>query len=402
MMRRFSFLFILLAGIMLLSCGGGNDDDANIINPPVVTDPDTTKTDGASVQSLELADSGYINSYLVLKSVSVEYFDVRYYSVALPVGKVKVSGRIYISKDCMTSKSVKGIVLADHYTITKESQCPTEDTNYYESMFATLGYAVVVPDYYGFGVTKDYPQTYLCEETTARQCLDMVKQTQNWLKKRKIDTAGKVYNIGYSQGGAVAMAVQRRAEAEGMTIDKTYAGAGPYDVDGTYTYMEKHDDTGIPAVVPLMLIGMNYAYKLNLDLPKIFKEPLASNYADWVNSKNYTVTEINHKIGTSRLSNMLQPEFLDSTSAANISFRKMLKANSLISGWTAKAKTPIYLFHSTEDDIVPTLNTYEMEKKLRADGYTDKNLTVETLPWGTHSTALLAFYLKCYYDLMDQ
>ena len=42
-MRRFSF-FILLAGI-ILSCGGGNDDDANIINPPVVTDPDTTKTD---------------------------------------------------------------------------------------------------------------------------------------------------------------------------------------------------------------------------------------------------------------------------------------------------------------------------------------------------------------------
>ena len=119
-MRRFSFLFILLAGIMLLSCGGGNDDDANIISPPVVTDPDTTKTDSASVQSLELADSGYINSYLVLKSVSVEYFDVRYYSVALPVGKVKVSGRIYISKDCMTSKSVKGIVLADHYTIIKE------------------------------------------------------------------------------------------------------------------------------------------------------------------------------------------------------------------------------------------------------------------------------------------
>ena len=147
--------------------------------------------------------------------------------------------------------------------------------------------------------------------------------------------------------------------------------AGPYDVDGTYTYMEKHDDTGIPAVVPLMLIGMNYAYKLNLDLPKIFKEPLASNYADWVNSKNYTVTEINHKIGTSRLSNMLQPNFW-TVRLRNISFRKMLKANSLISGWTAKAKTPIYLFHSTEDDIVPTLNTYEMGKKLRADGYTDK------------------------------
>jgi predicted esterase len=63
---------------------------------------------------------------------------------------------------------------------------------------------------------------------------------------------------------------------------------------------------------------------------------------------------------------------------------------------------PIYLFHSTQDEIVPTFNTYELRDKLRADGYNDFNLTVVTLPCGGHVAALLTFYVKCYYDLMTK
>ena len=65
-------------------------------------------------------------------------------------------------------------------------------------MFATLGYAVVVPDYYGFGVTKDYPQTYLCEETTARQMPRHGEADAKLVEEKKNRYSGESIYIGYS------------------------------------------------------------------------------------------------------------------------------------------------------------------------------------------------------------
>lgn len=387
------YLYSICALITLLqtitSCNSGDNDD---------------EASKASTDSIYFAvtDSGSTNSYALISSGVARYFDGNYMSRSTLDRQTKMSGRVYLSPSDEKSKSVKGIILVNHYTIAAESECPTENDNAYESAFVALGYAVIVPDYFGFGLTRQYPQTYLHAETTAYQSLDMLTAAKKWLQQRGFSIGDNVFNIGYSQGGAVAMAVQRYSEENNIDITMTFAGAGPYDIDSTYKYQVRNDFTSYPVEIPLLVTGMNYAYNLKLDFTKIFKQPLLSNYEEWIYTKNYTASKINSLIGTNTISEILQPAFLDTTNTDNIKFRQAMKDNSLVSGWVSKVRNPIYLFHSKTDDIVPTFNSEELYNKLKSDGYTDKNLTLYEPTSGSHGNSGISFYLICYLNIAQR
>ena len=52
-------------------------------------------------------------------------------------------------------------------TIASNAECPTMKAQV-EGALAWKNYAIVMPDYYGFGVSADRPQAYLDAETTAQ------------------------------------------------------------------------------------------------------------------------------------------------------------------------------------------------------------------------------------------
>lgn len=211
-----------------------------------------------------------------------------------------------------------------------------------------------------------------------------------------IKYGNEVLNIGYSQGGAVSMDIQRYAEACNIHITKTMAGGGPYDLLGTYDYVIANKTTSYPVEIPLFVVGMNYAYNLNLDYSKIFKEPLLSNYSDWLNSKKYTTKEICNLMGSNDLTDLVEQEFLDTTNIQSSTFRNTLRINSTTNGWVSKAQNPVILFHSTDDNIVPVLNAYEMKSKLEHDGYDETNLTTIIKSMGAHGKTGVYFDLYCY------
>ena len=192
------------------------------------------------------------------------------------------------------------------------------------------------------------------------------------------------------------MDVQRFAEASNVKLTKTMAGGGPYDLVGTYDEIIKQQKTNLPVEIPLFVIGMNYAYNFGFDYSKIFKEPLLSNYGEWLNSKTYNTTEISTKIGTKIISDIVQPDFLDFSNKQNIQFRKAMQLSSTTTGWTSKVLNPILIFHSTDDEVVPVLNANEMKAKLQSDGYTDANLTTVIKSMGTHGTTGGLFNIYCY------
>lgn len=327
------------------------------------------------------------------------YYNVEYPSKDASGNSITVSGRVYLRKQNVEQKQVKGIILYNHYTITSEAECPSEDTQHVMSLLTKDGYAVIMPDYVGFGSTADKPQAYLHEESTAGQCVDMLLCTRLWLSSRGITDGNADYNIGYSQGGAVAIAVEKYAEQyypNTIRFKTTFAGGGPYDVYDTYQDIIRSGTTSYPVEIPLMVVGMNSAYNMNLDYSKVFKEPLLSKYEKWVMSKSYTTTYINAAMGTDSISRLLQPAFLDSTDTQNILFTEALKKNSLNRGWTFTGTSPILLFHSTNDVVVPPLNVDKMYEKLRSDGYTDTNLTLIKAPMGAHTQAGIYFFVKCY------
>ena len=166
--------------------------------------------------------------------------------------------------------SIEALHIYSHFTITSDHECPTSDYNLKERALFTLlirnkygsgldpdlnylGHAILIaPDFEGYGVSRDVPHPYLSQELTARQMADAVEYGLKLYQKHvndkrtlPIKTDWRTYGFGFSQGGAVALAVQRYLEQQGMDEQLHYRGTicgdGPYDLVATLLYYLNDD-----------------------------------------------------------------------------------------------------------------------------------------------------------------
>lgn len=316
-------------------------------------------------------------------------FPVAYWSQTPQGDSLLVSGRIYLPKH----RYLNGIVIANHYTMTADIEVPSNMISM-ESIFAMKGYAVVMPDYVGYGSSRDEVHPYLHWRNAAQTAIDLLN-----CMPALLDYYGYIYPMdvvvtGYSQGGAVALGVTRMLEEIDSTwiVRKLYAGAGPYDPAGTYLYSIERNHMGIPAAIPLIVMGLDDAYNINLDLRDFFLEPLLSHYNEWIGSKKHTVDEINSLMGTNIMSELMTEEALDiSNQQANMLY-ELLCLNSNI-GYDLQS--PAYFLHSLQDDVVPLLNTLNLEAQMPND--TEKIYDLDY--YGSHMEASVPFMKFVYHDL---
>ncbi len=235
--------------------------------------------------------------------------------------------------------AIESVHIYSHYTVTSNSQCPTsyttssadfvvlaplfegypyEEQNPYKSIVKRS--IVIMPDYEGYGVSSDKTHPYLVEEITAQQVIQAV--TYGLELYGKLNGANntlplkdnwRCFNIGYSQGGAVALAVQRYIEKNNLSdqlhFRGTICGDGPYDLIATMRYYMDDDGTSygtttnhrqeqatMPVVLPMIMNGMIVSdpamssHSLNDYLAQSF---LDTGILDWLNSKNMSTDDIN-------------------------------------------------------------------------------------------------------------
>lgn len=336
-------------------------------------------------------ESVYTLMYKLYRYTHKHYvtFPVAYWSQTPQGDSLLVSGRIYLPKH----RYLNGIVIANHYTMTADIEVPSNMISM-ESIFAMKGYAVVMPDYVGYGSSRDEVHPYLHWRNAAQTAIDLLN-----CMPALLDYYGYIYPIdvvvtGYSQGGAVALGVTRMLEEIDSTwiVRKLYAGAGPYDPAGTYLYSIERNHMGIPAAIPLIVMGLDDAYNINLDLRDFFLEPLLSHYNEWIGSKKHTVDEINSLMGTNIMSELMTEEALDiSNQQANMLY-ELLCLNSNI-GYDLQS--PAYFLHSLQDDVVPLLNTLNLEAQMPND--TEKIYDLDY--YGSHMEASVPFMKFVYQDL---
>ncbi len=187
------------------------------------------------------------------------------------------------------------VIIGCHETITSNYECPSEydDKGSFQSgngmMLCYTRYdftrqpccLVIIPDYEGYGISKDRPHPYLYQELTARQVVDGVRSGLAYYQT-KVDNGVPGLNpnwksvaIGYSQGGSVALATHKFIEENGLAEELHFAGSvcgdGPYDpvahlryymkdngetYDGNNKTLHKPEMVSMPIVMPLILKGM--------------------------------------------------------------------------------------------------------------------------------------------------
>ncbi len=348
-------------------------------------------------------------SYHPIAFLSIDFYRVNYtYQSVGPDGQtpVTLSAAMVFSKSMFErSSSMKvgnksyyasGLLLVSHYTMTKNSDAPTQTTDMQvEGPIMVIGPNMIIisPDGYGFGVTADKPQAYLMAETTARNNMDAVKAARRLLDGLDYTYGDLFAQVGYSQGAHSAIATQRfidngGADPEGIThIDYTLCGGGPYDISSMLdTLLLPEAKYMYPCAIPLIIHGQIAGAGLNIDYSDIFRAPLDTKATGWLDAKTLTTDEINDLIyaeigGNSStgvlVSDMLRTENLSKSNETMKPFFEALKENSLVSGWIPNKKTRFYLYHSTEDEIVPSFCTQHLYDYLKnkcglSDNYLEK------------------------------
>lgn len=303
---------------------------------------------------------------------------------------ITVSGKIIYPK----KGEIKNIMLVSHYTIGANYEAPSESYSF-EGVYALKGYAVIIPDYIGFGVSASTIHPYLQADVTAKCVIDMALAGIPFLKARGIvPQSDEIILLGYSQGGATTLHVQRLLETDPaymgkFKIKKNYCGAGPYNVAKTYDFSVKIDVTGIPSAIPMIIQGMSIGMDKPLDMSYFFREPLLSHYNEWLNSKKYTVSQMSELIGSDRLSLILTPNGIDRSKPETARFYQELLENSIPGEYYPKA--PLFMFHSEDDKTVPFVNSQLMQKQFR-DHVDD--IEYDFGHYGNHQSGALKFILK--------
>ena len=401
------FLVVALCSTMVLSA-----NDYVMLSPldttalPIIPDKDSggrmvrsvLNSDALWENTLKQLSRQHFSDESVYKTMVKLYRNTHKHYVTLPVAywsqnpqgdSLLVSGRVYLPKN----RDLNGIVIANHYTITSNTEAPSNMLSM-ESVFAMKGYAVIMPDYVGYGLSRNEVHPYLHWRSAAQTAVDMLNNMPALLLHYGYSYPMDVIITGYSQGGAVALGVARMIEEMNTdwTIRKLYAGAGPYDPAGTYLYSLECDTMGIPAAIPLIVMGLSDAYDLGFELDDFFLEPLLSHYEEWVLSKKYTVKQINDMIGSVVMSELMTPEALDTNTPLADLLYEVLLWNSNI-GYNLQA--PAYFLHSIDDEVVPLINT----QNLMAEMPDDERVSYDIDHYGSHMAASIPFMQYVYQDL---
>ena len=306
-----------------------------------------------------------------------------YESIDVDGNPITLSGKVLLPAD----GKIKRCILVSHFTIGSNLEAPS-NTFPLEGVLVKLGYALIVPDYIGYGVTADKVHPYLVMELTARNVLDMYKAVDPFLKAAGCQPQyDDIYLMGYSQGGATTMAVQHLIEhhEEKVKIRRVFAGGGPYDVKATYDRFVETDVASYPCAVPIMMQGMVVGNKLNLDMSELMAPHIYENLDEWVNSKRYTTKQINKLIGSRVTHELLTSKGMDRTSKEVSELYKAMTNNSILSySWIPKA--PVYILHSIDDETVPYDNAVRAKTKWKG-----ANIQYSLGYYGGHQLTCLRF-----------
>ncbi len=312
------------------------------------------------------------------------YVDFNYESIDEQGKLVTLSARVCWGLDLAGQEiSPKYMALCPHSTIGSDSEAPTKD-GLLENALLQGDRLLIMPDYLGYGASKDRVHPYINHDLCTRNSIDALKAGYKVfadMGKVTMDPDWRLYVIGCSQGGANALAIHKWLDthldfAQRWRFEYSYCACGPHSPVITFQEYFKQEKLDYPVVLPLTLKAMFAAYPEILGQWK--EEDFYSktylkhkNVIDYmISSKEYTGNAINNEIfkifphkGETGikdgkqvwLTDILNPEVMNSNSAMSKALFECLDKNDLTKGW--HPVHPIHLYHGKSDTIVSFANS---------------------------------------------
>ena len=203
-------------------------------------------------------------------SMAYAWTTLRYTTLSVTGEQIKCSELLVWPYVPFTKQTPKNVIVGCHLTITSDDERPSNFSNLGFSndvnmlaLFAnplSQSALVIIPDYEGYGSTRDRNHPYCDREATVRQVMDGARAGIAWFQNEKKELAGgwKSVAVGYSQGGAVAGSVYRFCQehnVSGLRLAGAVCGDGPYDPMATFSMYSTDGRLFMPVAVALLLKG---------------------------------------------------------------------------------------------------------------------------------------------------
>lgn len=249
-------------------------------------------------------------------------------------------------------------------------------------IYAIVGYVVVAPDYIGYGASSNQLHPYVQAAPLGDTVADMVRAARTVLARQRVRTDGRLFLMGYSEGGYATMAAHRAIEDHYPDLRLTASApmAGSYDVTATAANLAAADSSyGHLDYLAFVLRAYMETYGL-LDPRQVFQpryyrlvERFFRENHEWVDAE---------RLFPRTIEELIRPEFLasfrgDGEAAMKAKFRE----NSLIE-WTPRA--PMMILHCVGDEQVPYANAETAYNSFRNRGA--RQVELSALPGGSHSS----------------
>jgi len=278
------------------------------------------------------------------------------YSTVDPEGNpVKASGALLIPDGAGAAP----LFSLQHGTVFRRNQVTSESIYHAAEgvvavVFTSNGYVTAVPDYLGYGVSEQM-HPYIHAEGNAPVVIDFIRAVRAYCDEQGIELNGQLFLGGYSEGGYVTLATQKRIESshsDEIQLTGVAPCAGPYDLHGFMQRVAERYAYPVPENMCFLLTAYNEIYGWER-LPYMFQEPYAEQMQSLFNGSN-GYDEINNVLPDS-VAEILQPGFIEDL--RNQEIQEIISAfreNSLLD-WAPK--TPVHFFHGEADKTVDVQNS---------------------------------------------
>ncbi|MFZ4439045.1 MAG: lipase family protein [Syntrophales bacterium] len=275
------------------------------------------------------------------------------------------------------------ILSIQHATQTVSGTAPSMDINSFQvkmaGVMACSGYAVLMPDYEGFGIsTTMHP--YVVSKPLTNSVIDLIRGVRNLGNNKKFVWNNKLYLMGFSEGGFVTMATAREIQenlSSELNVSAVAPLEGPYDLSGTMRNVMMTDDTFIaPFFLPDALLGYYHAYNDPVFSPDFTMKAPYNTTVPPLFDGTHGMTEINRALPKIP-KQILTDAALNQMSRPDSQITSYLYNNNAYR-WTPRM--PMMLFHHTNDEIVPYNNATIAKTYFDNAGATSVQLHTLTFP----------------------
>lgn len=295
----------------------------------------------------------------------------------------RVSGLLVLPHELEKGNVLRApILLYNHGTVLTRAEAPShivehplDFTDNAEAvigvMYARSGYIVAMADYSGLGDDLAM-HPYMHTASAIATVLGMLDATKACVAGKvancqsfpaSIQWDGRIFIMGYSQGGAVTLGTARELQSRGVRVESVAAMASPCDLSGAMRLkMLEPKVSKAPFFLPYVILGYRDAYDRRADGsfdPNGLFEPARSFAGDYVTrvpplfdgvTDAKTVDSKLPKVPRDLLSQMLLTD-LETPSSRVI---ETLRANDT---YTWMPGMPLLLLHHPDDDLVPWSNS---------------------------------------------